>query len=113
MYLYFQITLHPMLIFCLFPADSSSQSLSAGPPMMSLPVGFDHLPEAQREMEEEERRQREEEEREEQELHQQQAQELSEWMNRPSVPQQPTPQVHVCAWSYVHHIAHYGCASMW
>ena len=94
-----------MLIFCLFPADSSSQSLSAGPPMMSLPVGFDHLPEAQREMEEEERRQREEEEREEQELHQQQAQELSEWMNRPQLPQQPPPQVSV--WSYVYYMYMY------
>lgn len=76
-----------------FPVDSSSQSVSAGPPQMSLPVGFDHLPEALREMEEEERRRREQEEREEQELHQQQEQELREWMNRPSVPQQPPPEV--------------------
>ena len=98
-----------MLIFCLFPADSSSQSLSAGPPMMSLPVGFDHLPEAQREMEEEERRQREEEEREEQELRQQQAQELSEWMNRPQLPQQPPPQVHLylCGLMYIMYMTLY------
>ena len=86
-----------IILSCLFLVDSSSQSLSAGPPIMSLPVGFDHLPEAQRELEEEERWQREQEEREEQELRQQQAQELSEWMSRPSVPPQPPPpEVQVC-----------------
>ena len=88
----FQITCYTH-VFILFSVDSSSQSVSAGPPLMSLPVGFDHLPESLREMEEEERRRREQEEREEQELHQQQEQELREWMNRPPVPQQPPPEV--------------------
>lgn len=59
--------------------------------MMSLPLGFEHLPAAQREMEEQERRQREQEALEEQELHQQQEQALVEWMNCPPVVQQPPP----------------------
>ena len=80
----------------LYPVDSSSQSLSAGPPLMSLPLGFDHLPEAQRELEEEERQQREQAERDDQELLQQQKQELMEFMNQPSVTPQPPPEVHVC-----------------
>ena len=85
--------MHPTVRYFSFLVDSSSQSLSAGPPLMSLPVGFDHLPEAQREMEEEERRRREQEEREERELNQQQEQELRERMSRPPEPQQPPPEV--------------------
>lgn len=74
-------------------ADTLNQSIPPGPPFMDLPIGYDHLPEQQREIEAE-RQQREEELRvEREEFQQQQGEELRDFLNRPREEHQTLTEV--------------------
>ena len=80
-----------IMISLFSPVDSLSESLSAGPPLEILPVGFDQLAEEQRTREEERHRQEEEQRQDRAEFLRQQGRELQDYLNRPGEEQQDTP----------------------